>query len=99
MELAKTIKEKTTKEWLKILEDTGLPFGPVNNIKETFEHPQVIYRKMIETVDHPTAGKIKLTGLPVKYSKTPPSIRRAPPLLGQHTEEILKELATEDTSS
>jgi succinate--hydroxymethylglutarate CoA-transferase len=91
-EISKTMATQTTEYWLKVLEPIGIPFGPVNNIENTFKHPQVIHRNMIETVDHPTAGKIKLVGIPVKYGETKPSIRRPPPTLGQHTKEILLEL-------
>ena len=70
----------------------GLPFAPVNNIKQTFEHPQVIHRKMIVEVEHPRAGRIQLTGIPVKYGHTKPSIRLPPPTLGQHTAEVLREV-------
>ena len=57
-----------------------------------FNNPQIEPLNMVVEVDHPTAGKIKLVGIPVKYSETPGSIRRPPPLLGQHTDEILSEL-------
>jgi succinate---hydroxymethylglutarate CoA-transferase len=90
-ELQKTFKSKTTKEWLEILDDTGLPFGPINTIKQTFEHPQVLARNMIETVDH-KLGQIKLVGIPVKYSESKPKIRMPPPMLGEHTVEVLEGL-------
>jgi crotonobetainyl-CoA:carnitine CoA-transferase CaiB-like acyl-CoA transferase len=54
--------------------------------------PQVLHREMIQHITHPTAGELKLTGPPVKYSETPATIRTAPPLLGQHTEQVLTEL-------
>ncbi len=54
--------ENDTEYWLSIFSDKGIPFAPINNIKKTFEHPQVIARRMIQEVDHPKAGKIKLTG-------------------------------------
>ncbi|CAG8549458.1 4027_t:CDS:2 [Funneliformis mosseae] len=81
--------KKDTEHWLSIFSDKSIPFAPINNIKQTFEHPQVIARDMIQEVDHPKAGKIKLTGIPVKYSKDKPSIRLPPPTLGQHTHEVL----------
>ena len=81
------------------MEHSGIPFGPVNNISSTFDHPQVKHRKMIQTVDHPTAGPINLVGLPVKYSETPGSIRLPPPTLGQHTTEVLQELCGYDSKT
>ncbi|KAI8843420.1 CoA-transferase family III domain-containing protein [Chytriomyces cf. hyalinus JEL632] len=94
--LKAVLAEKNTQHWLDILKPIGLPCGPVNSIAQTFSHPQVLHRKMIEEVDHPSAGRIKLVGVPVKYSHTKPSIRLPPPMLGQHTDEILEELRYSD---
>ncbi|KAJ3344569.1 hypothetical protein HDU83_005090 [Entophlyctis luteolus] len=85
--LSVILQTRSTRNWLAILKPIGLPCGPVNTISQTFAHPQ-----MVEVVDHPTAGKIKLVGIPVKFSNTIPTIRMPPPLLGQHTDEILEEL-------
>lgn len=81
---------------MEVLQDSGIPFGPVNNISQTFSHPQVIHREMIQEVEHPTVGKIKLIGPAVKYSETPTAIRTPPPLLGQHTREVLKDVCEFD---
>jgi len=85
----KKIIENDTEYWLSVLSDKGIPFAPINNIKKTFEHPQIIAREMVQEVEHPKVGKIKLTGIPVKYSKEKPRIRLPPPTLGQHTHEVL----------
>lgn len=69
----------------------GLPCGPLRNVGEAFQDAQAQHREMVVKVRHPTIGELPLAGLPVKYSSTKPSIRRAPPLLGQHTEEVLRE--------
>ncbi|KAI8824228.1 CoA-transferase family III domain-containing protein [Fimicolochytrium jonesii] len=90
--LSNIFKEQTTAHWLRAFENVGIPFGPVNNIAKTFNHPQVIHRKMVEKVHHPRVGDIKLIGIPAKFSETPGAIRRPPPTLGQHTEEIMAEL-------
>ncbi|KAL2914651.1 hypothetical protein HK105_205790 [Polyrhizophydium stewartii] len=82
-------RTKPTAHWLRVLEPLGVPFGPVNSIAQTFEHPQVRHRNMVVEVDHPKSGPIKLVGIPVKYSDTTPSIRRAPPVLGQDTRDVL----------
>ncbi|KAI8619322.1 CoA-transferase family III domain-containing protein [Chytriomyces sp. MP71] len=90
--LSEILMTKNALEWLTVLKPIGLPVGPVNNISQTFAHPQVLHREMIQEVEHPTAGPIKLVGIPVKYSLNKPTIRRPPPTLGQHTDEILSEL-------
>lgn len=83
---------KTTKEWLDIFEGSGMPYAAVNNIKQTMEHEHVLARNMIEEVEHKTCGKVKLVNHPVKYSSIEPRIRSAPPVLGEHTDEVLREM-------
>ena len=83
---------KETKEWLKILTDAGVPCGPIYTMEKLFSDPQVLHRKMVQELDHPKAGTIKVTGIPLKLSDTPGEILTAPPVLGQHTKEILHEL-------
>ena len=77
---------------MRELQPLGFPIGPVNNIKQTFDHPQVQARKMVQHVDHPTCGSIPLVGPAVKYSQGGCYIRSPPPILGQHTREILTQL-------
>ncbi|MBA3436175.1 MAG: CoA transferase [Chloroflexi bacterium] len=79
-------------EWLEVLSATDVPCGPVRDVAEVFADPQVLAREMVATVEHPTVGALRLTGIPFKFAATPGSIRRPPPLLGQHTDEILSEL-------
>ncbi|MDG1273922.1 MAG: CaiB/BaiF CoA-transferase family protein [Alphaproteobacteria bacterium] len=88
------MKRKTTEEWLAELGELKVPCSPVNNIDQVFEDPHVKYRGMRIEMDHPTAGsgKVPLIGNPVKMSGTPPQYRLAPPTLGQHSDEVLKEL-------
>ncbi len=81
---------KTTDEWLSVLREKGVPSGPVYNLAQTAADPQVQARQMIVEVEHPSAGKLHLTGIPVKLSRTPGQIRRPPPMLGEHTHEILQ---------
>jgi crotonobetainyl-CoA:carnitine CoA-transferase CaiB-like acyl-CoA transferase len=89
--LAEEFKQKTRDEWMESLVAEGIPCGPINSMESLFNDPQVLHRRMVEVVDHPTIGKLKLVGIPVKYSEATPRIRRPPPLLGEHTEEILRE--------
>ncbi|KPJ59253.1 MAG: formyl-CoA transferase [Deltaproteobacteria bacterium DG_8] len=79
-------------EWLKILTDAGIPCGPIYTVDKIFTDPQVLHRQMLKELDHPKAGRIRVTGTPVKLSDTPGEVKTAPPLLGQHTHEILTEL-------
>lgn len=85
-------KKKSSADWLSMLEDGGFPAGPVSSIQEMHRDPQTLSRKMIETTEHPVAGKTSAIGLPVKFSQTPGGITRPAPLLGQHTREVLTEL-------
>nr|POF16600.1 succinate--hydroxymethylglutarate coa-transferase [Quercus suber] len=80
---------KTTQEWLDILDGSGLPYAAINDIKATMEHEHVLARGMVQEVDHPSCGPMKLLSPPVKFSASNPSIRTPPPTLGQHTDEIL----------
>lgn len=81
---------KSADEWFQLLSEKGVPSGPVNNIKDVFEHPQVQARKMVEEIAHPTLGSVKLVRNPVLFSKTPISVTKHPPLLGEHTKEFLQ---------
>ncbi|KAJ2394266.1 hypothetical protein GGI23_004754 [Coemansia sp. RSA 2559] len=84
------LAEKSTEETLAFLEGSGLPFGPVNNIRQTFDHPQLKARNVVRQINHPFAGNIKLVGPAVEYSHSTVGIRLPPPMLGQHTEQVLR---------
>lgn len=84
--------EKTCDEWMEILVAAAVPCGPVNDMQHLFADPQVRHRKMVAEVPHPTIGTLRLAGIPIKYSETPGAIRRHPPLLGEHTVEVLSEV-------
>jgi crotonobetainyl-CoA:carnitine CoA-transferase CaiB-like acyl-CoA transferase len=90
--LEKKIAARESDEWISKFRVVGIPCGRVNTMDRVFNHPQIKPRNMVVEVKHPTADKIKLVGIPVKYSETPGSIRLPPPLLGQHTQEILSDL-------
>ncbi|HEX5465470.1 MAG TPA: CoA transferase [Candidatus Limnocylindrales bacterium] len=75
--------------WLARLEEAGVPCGPINDLAAAYAEPQAQVRRMVETVEHPTAGPLRLPGIPFKLARTPASVRRAPPLPGQHTDELL----------
>ena len=84
--------EKPKEYWLELLERHKIPCGPINNVKEVVESPQVRARGMIVELEHGEAGRIKMAGPPIKASLTPPSVQSAPPLLGQDTDAVLSGL-------
>ncbi len=96
-QLERTFLQKTREEWLRILTEAKLPAGPVYSIGEILSDPQIKQREMHVTITHPKAGKISQIGIPMKFSETTPEIRNPPPLLGQHTDEILSKLLGYDS--
>jgi len=90
--LERAFLNRTRDEWILILLKKGVPCGPIYAIDEVFRDPQVQHRKMLVEIEHPKIGKIKQIGIPMKFSETPGEIRTPPPILGQHTKEILKNL-------
>ncbi|WP_096188817.1 CaiB/BaiF CoA transferase family protein [Evansella halocellulosilytica] len=83
---------KTTAEWIEILDKHNYWAGPVYDYDDLVNDPQVQHNKMIVEMDHPTEGKLKVLGIPIKFNKTPGTYRDHPPLLGEHTKEILARL-------
>jgi crotonobetainyl-CoA:carnitine CoA-transferase CaiB-like acyl-CoA transferase len=79
---------RATAEWQRLLDEAGIPAGPVLHHDEVFAHPQIRARGMVVDIDHPAAGKSRTLGNPLKFSETPASVRRPAPLLGEHTEEV-----------
>ncbi|MCM8750456.1 CoA transferase [Thermomicrobiaceae bacterium CFH 74404] len=78
-------------DWLAAMTEAGIPCGPINTLDRVFSHPQILHRGMVIEVPHPTAGSVRLAGPPFVLSETPAGVRSHPPLLGEHTEEILRE--------
>ena len=89
--LAARIRERSRYEWLTALEVAKVPCGPINDLADVFADPQVQARDMVVELPHPLSGSVRLVGSPIRLSATPVSYRRAPPLLGEHTEEVLLE--------
>lgn len=90
--LQEVLPQRTTQEWVAPLEAAGVPSGPINNLAQAFEHPQVKHRGMKIELPHPQAGTVPSVANPIKFSDTPITYRSAPPLLGQHTKKILSTL-------
>jgi succinate--hydroxymethylglutarate CoA-transferase len=90
--IEEVFSHKGCDEWMKIFVDAAIPAGPVNNMEHLFDDPQLLHRNMIAEVPHPTIGTLRLCGVPIKYSATPGTVRLHPPLLGEHTAEVLTEL-------
>ena len=86
---AVTVKS-TCADWLRRLDEAGIPCGPINTYAEVFADPQVIARELAVEVDHPTLGRLRSLGTPIKMSATPLDPHRRAPLLGEHTEEVLR---------
>ena len=84
--------EKPSLYWLEGLTSQGIPCGPIQDVEEVLSDPQVLSRGMVEKVSHPTIKELLLTGIPIKFSESPGSIHLHPPLLGEHTIEILTEM-------
>jgi succinate---hydroxymethylglutarate CoA-transferase len=89
--IAEALAADTADNWLAKLKAAGVPCGRINSVAEALADPQTQARQMIETVKHPTVGDLKLVGFPYKFSGTPASVRRPPPTLGEHTDEILRQ--------
>jgi succinate---hydroxymethylglutarate CoA-transferase len=83
------LKAMDAESLIAALTDAGIPCGRINSVAQALSAPHTVARDMVQTVRHPTAGEVKVLGMPFRFSDTPPSIRRAPPMLGQHTEQVL----------
>lgn len=90
--LAARFRERTTDAWITELERAEIPVGPIRDVAAAFAAPEAIDLGMAATVDHPAFGVLRQAGIPLRFEVTPASIRTAPPLLGEHTDEVLAEL-------
>lgn len=90
--ISKRLSELDSKEIFERLDAVGVPCGPIHTVDQVVNHPHVRARELIIEVEHPIVKNLKMAGFPIKLSETPASVRKHPPLLGEHTEEILGEL-------
>lgn len=89
--ITQRLQTHTVGEWVEVLNDAGVPCGPILRMDEVFADPQVCHREMELRMEHPKAGTVRMLGFPVKFSRGSGALRRPAPLLGEHTEEILRE--------
>jgi crotonobetainyl-CoA:carnitine CoA-transferase CaiB-like acyl-CoA transferase len=94
--IEKALSARSTGEWVRRLDEAGVPVGPIQTVDEVAHDPQVLARGMINELEHPTAGTLRTVGCPVRLTATPPAVRTAPPLLGQHTDDVLAELGVSE---
>lgn len=90
--LSEVFKESTTEDWLQRLDGAEIPCGPIQNVQQVVDDPQVLARDMIVKLLHPIAGALRVAGSPLKLSDTPPEITRHAPALGEHTDQVLNTL-------
>jgi len=90
-EISRTLASKTNEQWLAIFHDATFAYGPINTLSQAFQDPQVLHSRIVQEIEHPTAGILQLVGPPVQYSGSENRIRLPPPELGQHTDEILQQ--------
>jgi crotonobetainyl-CoA:carnitine CoA-transferase CaiB-like acyl-CoA transferase len=90
--LSEVFARRSTREWLALLEAAGVPNGPINDVAQVFEEPQVKARGVRIELEHAAAGRLPMVASPMRFSATPAEHRRAPPTLGEHTAQVLHEL-------
>jgi crotonobetainyl-CoA:carnitine CoA-transferase CaiB-like acyl-CoA transferase len=90
--ISECLRAHSAEAWLAKLTEAGIPCGRINSVTQALSNPHTLAREMVRTVQHPTAGEVKMLGLPIRFSDTPASVRRAPPTLGQHTEQVLRDV-------
>ena len=97
--LESRLRERTTAEWVERFWKAGVPAAPVQDLVQVFRDPQVLHREMLVRMEHPTiSGGVPMTGIPIKLSDTPGTLRRHPPLPGEHTREVLREHGYDDAA-
>jgi len=98
-EVERLVAARTADEWLRLLNDNGIPAGPINTVPQAFADPQVQALGVVHRLPHPTAGEVRVVGPPFHLSETPAAPRSAPPLLGEHTDSVLRDLLGLDAAA
>jgi crotonobetainyl-CoA:carnitine CoA-transferase CaiB-like acyl-CoA transferase len=94
--IGEVLRERDTGDWVVRLEAAGVPCGPINSVPQVFANAQVRHRGMLVDIPHPLAGTVAQVVSPMRFSEAPLAFERAPPLLGEHTADILRELGIEE---
>jgi len=95
--IGEILTQRETSEWVELFDAAGIPCGPINTIAEVFKDPQVVHRKMRIDIEHSGIGSVPMVANPIHFAEAPLSYHRPPPLLGQHSQEILSELGIDDS--
>ena len=90
--LSNIFKSEKVSFWVNKIEQAGVPCGPINKISDVVSDEQVLARNMVVDIPHPNVPDLRVPNSPLKLTETPPNVRLAPPLLGQHNEDILVEM-------
>jgi crotonobetainyl-CoA:carnitine CoA-transferase CaiB-like acyl-CoA transferase len=93
------MRERPAREWLSLLEPSGVPCGPINDLAQVFADPQVRHRGMEVRAAHPVAGEVRMVANPMKLQGDPITHASAPPLLGQHTDDVLRSVLGLDAAA
>ncbi len=97
--LSDITRTKTAQDWIDALDDQAVPCGPIQNLEEVFDHPQIRHREMRVTLPHPVSGTLDVIGNPIRMSRTPVAYQGAPPTLGQHTNDVLRDVLGADDAT
>jgi crotonobetainyl-CoA:carnitine CoA-transferase CaiB-like acyl-CoA transferase len=90
------LRTRTRDDWLELMNAIGVPCAPINSLQEALDHPQTAARGMVMQYDHPVLGPMKTIAQPILFNNEPRNVGSPPPMLGQHTREVLRELACAD---
>jgi crotonobetainyl-CoA:carnitine CoA-transferase CaiB-like acyl-CoA transferase len=98
-QIADILRGQTIAHWMPLLREANVPAGPINDFRQVFDDPQIQHREVVREIPHPLSGSLSVVANPLKFSSTPIEYKRPPPLLGEHTSEVLRELLALDEAA